>query len=88
MDSRASTQQACDNAYALLREFAKVVDRIASNYEEFFNAATHRALAQSFLPPQEINRLSHMISCGLLAPITQIQEQIHSKIRSYEQASS
>lgn len=87
MDSRASTQQACDNAYALLREFAKVVDRIASNYEEFFNAATHRALAQSFLPPQEINRLSHMISCGLLAPITQIQEQIHSKIR-YEQASS
>lgn len=88
MDSRASTQQACDNAYALLREFGKVVDRIASNYEEFFNAANHRALAQSILPPQEINRLSRMISYGLLAPITQIQEQIRSKIRSYEQASS
>lgn len=51
IDSRVSTQQACDNAYALLREFAKVVDRIASNYEEFFNAANHRALAQSILPP-------------------------------------
>lgn len=88
IDSRASTQQACDNAYALLQELAKVVDKIASNYEEFFNAATHRALAQSILPPQEINRLSRMISYGLLAPITQIQEQIHSKIRSYEQASS
>lgn len=88
MDSRASTQQACDNAYALLREFGKVVDRIASNYEEFFNAANHRALAQSILPPQEVDRLSHMISYGLIAPITQIQEQIRSKIRSYEQASS
>lgn len=88
MDSRASTQQACDNAYALLREFGKVVDRIASNYEEFFNAANHRALAQCNIPPQEINRLSRMISYGLLAPITQIQEQIRSKIRSYGQASS
>lgn len=89
MDSRASTQHnICSEAYALLQDFGKVVDRIASNYEEFFNAATHRALAQSILPPQEINRLSRMISYGLLAPITQIQEQIHSKIRSYEQASS
>lgn len=89
MDSRASTQQnICSEAYALLQDFGKVVDRIASNYEEFFNAATHRALAQSILPPQEINRLSRMISYGLLAPITQIQEQIRSKIRSYEQASS
>lgn len=85
MDSRASTQHnICSEAYALLQDFGKVVDRIASNYEEFFNAATHRALAQSILPPQEINRLSRMISYGLLAPITQIQEQI----RSYEQASS
>lgn len=83
VDSRASTQQACDNAYALLQELAKVVDKIASNYEEFFNAATHSALAQSFLPLQEVDRLSHMISCGLIAPITQIQEQIHSTIRSY-----
>lgn len=88
MDSRVSTQQACDNAYALLQDFGKVVDRIASNYEEFFNAANHRAFAQSILPPQEINRLSRMISYGLLAPITQIQEQIRSKIRSYGQASS
>lgn len=89
MDSRASTQHnICSEAYALLQDFGKVVDRIASNYEEFFNAATHRALAQSILPPQEINRLSRMISYGLLAPITQIQEQIRSKIRSYEQASS
>lgn len=86
IDSRASTQQACDNAYALLQDFGKVVDKIASNYEEFFNAATHRALAQSILPPQEINRLSRMISYGLIAPITQIQEQIHSTISSYEQA--
>lgn len=83
VDSRASTQQACDNAYALLQELAKVVDKIASNYEEFFNAATHSALAQSFLPLQEVDRLSHMISYGLIAPITQIQEQIHSTIRSY-----
>lgn len=89
MDSRASTQHnICSEAYALLQDFGKVVDRIASNYEEFFNAANHRAFAQSILPPQEINRLSRMISYGLLAPITQIQEQIHSKIRSYEQASS
>lgn len=83
VDSRASTQQACDNAYALLQELAKVVDKIASNYEEFFNAATHSALDQSFFQPEEVDRLSHMISCGLLAPITQIQEQIHSTIRSY-----
>lgn len=89
MDSRVSTQHnICSEAYALLQDFGKVVDKIASNYEEFFNAATHRALAQSILPPQEINRLSRMISYGLLAPITQIQEQIRSKIRSYEQASS
>ena len=89
MDSRASTQHnICSEAYALLQDFGKVVDRIASNYEEFFNAANHRAFAQSILPPQEINRLSRMISYGLLAPITQIQEQIRSKIRSYEQASS
>ena len=89
MDSRASTQHnICSEAYALLQDFGKVVDRIASNYEEFFNAANHRALAQSILPPQEINRLSRMISYGLLAPITQIQEQIRSKIRSYEQVSS
>lgn len=83
IDSRASTQQACDNAYALLQELAKVVDKIASNYEEFFNAATHSALDQSFFQPEEVDRLSHMISCGLIAPITQIQEQIHSTIRSY-----
>lgn len=83
MDSRASTQQACDNAYALLQELAKVVDKIASNYEEFFNAATHSTLDQSFFQPEEVDRLSHMISYGLIAPITQIQEQIHSAIRSY-----
>lgn len=83
IDSRASTQQACDNAYALLQELAKVVDKIASNYEEFFNAATHSALDQSFLQPEEVDRLSRMISYGLIAPITQIQEQIHSTISSY-----
>lgn len=83
VDSRASTQQACDNAYALLQELAKVVDKIASNYEEFFNAATHSALDQSFFQPEEVDRLSRMISYGLIAPITQIQEQIHSTIRSY-----
>lgn len=83
IDSRASTQQACDNAYALLQELAKVVDKIASNYEEFYIVSTHSALDQSFLQPEEVDRLSHMISYGLIAPITQIQEQIHSTISSY-----
>ena len=83
IDSRASTQQACDNAYALLQELAKVVDKIASNYEEFYIVSTHSALDQSFLPLQEVDRLSRMISYGLIAPITQIQEQIHSTISSY-----
>lgn len=83
IDSRASTQQACDNAYALLQELAKVVDKIASNYEEFYIVSTHNALDQSFLQPEEVDRLSRMISYGLIAPITQIQEQIHSTIRSY-----
>lgn len=83
IDSRASTQQACDNAYALLQELAKVVDKIASNYEEFYIVSTHSTLDQSFLPLQEVDRLSRMISYGLIAPITQIQEQIHSTIRSY-----
>lgn len=83
IDSRASTQQACDNAYALLQELAKVVDKIASNYEEFYIVSTHSALDQSFFQPEEVDRLSRMISYGLIAPITQIQEQIHSTIRSY-----
>lgn len=81
MDSRASTQQACDNAYALLRDFAKVVDTIASNYEECCNASTHSALAQYNLPlqAQDINRLSHMITSGLLAPITQNKSKYTAK---------